>query len=104
METYKALKQRVRLEQQMITRLRLATTRLADAEQERLWAIVAAHRAGLSIRKIAVATGLSSSRVHQLLQLAEAGEIPTWFNQPRAPELGDADSLGAAPPSTQPLI
>jgi len=104
METYKALKQRVRLAPQLIARLRLATTRLADAEQERLWAIVAAHRAGLSIRKIAVATGLSSSRVHQLLQLVKAGEIPTWLSQLRAPELGDADSLGADPPSTPPLI
>jgi hypothetical protein len=104
METPEAWRHRVRREQQLIARLRLATTRLADAEQERLWAIVAAHRAGLSIRKIAVATGLSSSRVHQLLQLVEAGEIPTWLSQLRAPELGDADSLGADPPSTQPLI
>ena len=53
MATPEALRQRVRREQQMIARLRLATTRLADAEQERLWAIVAAHRAGLSIRKMA---------------------------------------------------
>jgi integrase/recombinase XerD len=32
-------------------RLRLATTRLADADRERIWAIVAAKEAGLSIRK-----------------------------------------------------
>jgi hypothetical protein len=72
METREVLRQRVRREQQLKTRLRLATTRLADAEQERIWAIVAAHQAGLSIRQIATATGLSRSRIHQLLQDNEA--------------------------------
>lgn len=51
METPEALRQRVRREQQLIARLRLATTRLADADRERIWAIVAAKEAGLSIRK-----------------------------------------------------
>ena len=51
METPKTLRQRVRREQQLIARLRLATTRLADADRERFWAIVAAKEAGLSIRK-----------------------------------------------------
>jgi hypothetical protein len=37
----------------MIARLRLAMTRLADAERGRIWAIVAAKEAGLSIRQIA---------------------------------------------------
>ena len=101
METYTELKQRVRLEQQLITRLRLATTRLADADRERVWAIVAAHEAGLSIRKIAAATGLSSSRVHQLLQSDDAREIPTWLSQLREPEFGDEDTLGADPPSIE---
>ncbi len=104
MEIYKALKQRVRLEQQLIARLRLATTRLADADRERVWAIVAAHQAGLSIRKIAAATGLSSSRVHQLLQSDEAVEIPQWLSQLREPELLDEDSLRADPSAMQPLI
>ena len=104
METYKELKQRVRLEQQLIARLRLATTRLADADRERVWAIVAAHQAGLSVRKIAAAAGLSSSRVHQLLQSDEAGEIPKWLSQLREPELLDEDSLGGDPSSRQPLI
>ncbi len=52
MEPHEELTQRVRREQQLIARLRLATTRLADADRERIWAIVAAHEAGLSIRKI----------------------------------------------------
>ena len=51
METLETLRQRVRREQQLIARLRLATTRLADADRERFWAIVAAKEAGLSIRK-----------------------------------------------------
>ena len=51
METPEALQQCVRREQQMIARLRLAMTRLADAERERIWAIVAAKEAGLSIRQ-----------------------------------------------------
>jgi transcriptional regulator with XRE-family HTH domain len=104
METYKELKQRVRREQQLVARLRLATTRLADADRERIWAIVAAHEAGLSIRKIAAATGLSSSRVHQLLQSEESREIPTWLSQLREPELVDGSPLDADPSSLQPSI
>ena len=38
METPEALAQRVHREQQLIARLRLATTRLADADRERIWA------------------------------------------------------------------
>jgi hypothetical protein len=81
METPEALQQRVRREQQMIARLRLAMTRLADAEQERIWAIVAAKEAGLSIRQIARATDVSPTRIHQLLQADEARAIPMWLSQ-----------------------
>ena len=81
METPEALQQRVRREQQMIARLRLAMTRLADAEQERIWGIVAAKEAGLSIRQIARATGVSPTRIHQLLQADEARAIPVWLSQ-----------------------
>lgn len=101
METHEELTQRVRREQQLIARLRLATTRLADTERERIWAIVAAHEAGLSIRKIAAATDLSSSRVHQLLQSDAAREIPKWLSQLRDPKLVDEGSLGADRPSPQ---
>jgi len=61
-------------------RLRLATTRVKDAERERIWAIAKAHAEGLSIRTIAKITGLSSSRVHQLLHSDEAHQIPEWLN------------------------
>jgi hypothetical protein len=56
METREALRQRVRHERQLQTRLHLATTRLEDAKRQRIGAIVAAHEAGLSSRKIAAAT------------------------------------------------
>ena len=39
MEPPEALQQRIRREQQMIARLRLAMAQLADAERERIWAI-----------------------------------------------------------------
>lgn len=83
MDTREERHQRFQREQQTKKRLRLATTRLHEAEQERIWAIVAARDAGLSIRQIATATGLSRSRIHQLLQDAEAREIPTWLTHLR---------------------
>lgn len=61
-------------------RLRLAITRVKDAEREHIWAIAKAHAEGLSIRTIAKVTGLSSSRVHQLLHSDEAHQIPEWLN------------------------
>jgi DNA-binding NarL/FixJ family response regulator len=64
METRAALRQRVRHERQLQTRLHLATTRLDEVARERLRAIMAAHRAGWAIRQIAAATGLSRSRIH----------------------------------------
>ena len=70
------LRQRVQLEQQLVARLRTATLRFSDAQTERIWAIVSAHQTGLSIRKIAGATGLSFSRIHQLLNAPEAQETP----------------------------
>jgi DNA-binding phage protein len=68
METREAFRQRVRREQLVKARLRVAAMRLTDAEQVWIWAIVAVHEAGLSSRQIAAATGLSRRRIHQLLQ------------------------------------
>ena len=82
------LRQKVQLEQQLIARLRTATLRFSDAQTERIWAIVSAHQAGLSIRKIAGATGLSSSRIHQLLNAPEGKEIPVWLSQLRQSSRG----------------
>ncbi len=63
-------------EKRLTTRLQLATTRFKDVERERIWALATAHSEGLSIRTIAKVTGLSSSRVHQLLHTDEAHQIP----------------------------
>ncbi|MGV2826566.1 hypothetical protein [Myxosarcina sp. GI1(2024)] len=67
-------------DKQLLNRLRLATTRVKDVERERLWALATAHAEGLSIRTIAKATGLSSSRIHQLLHTDQAHQIPDWLN------------------------
>jgi len=83
METHDEFRERVQHEQRLTARLRLATERLEDAQRERIWAVVEAHQSGLSIRQIAAATGLSSSRVHQLLGSDEAREIPRWLSQQR---------------------
>ena len=76
MNTREALQQRVRHARTLKTRFNLATTRLEAAVRERLWAIMAAHKAGLSIRQIAAATGLSRSRIHQLLHEEQARGSP----------------------------
>src|SRR6476620_2944864 len=86
METHDEFDERIRREQQVAARLRLAPERLDEAQRERICAIVEAHQSGLSIRQIAAATGLSSSRVHQLLGSEESCEIPRWLSQQREQE------------------
>ena len=78
-----AIRERVRQEQRLIERLQTANIRLADAQLERIWAIKSAHELGLSVRQIAIATGLSSSRVHQVLNTEDAASIPFWATQTR---------------------
>src|SRR5271165_5427271 len=77
------VKFQVQLERRLIGRLKTANIRFTDAQVERIWAIVSAHQAGLSIRKIAGATELSASRIHQLLNAPEGKEIPVWLSQLR---------------------
>src|SRR4051794_17392620 len=83
METNDEFQERIRRERQVAARLRLAMERLEDAQRERIGAIVEAHQAELSVRQIAAATGLSSSRVHQILGSDEAREIPRWLSRQR---------------------
>src|SRR3954454_11728530 len=83
METHDEFAERIRRQRQGAARLRLATERLEEAPRERIWAIVEGPQWGLSVRQIAAATGLSSSRVHQLLGSDEAREIPRWLSQQR---------------------
>ena len=54
------------------TRLARASFRLEMAELERIWAIVSAHREGLSVREIARQVGLGPTRVHQLVTSPQA--------------------------------
>jgi hypothetical protein len=83
METNDEFGERIRRQQRLAARLRLATERLEEAQRERIWAVVEAHQSGLSIRQIAAATALSSSRIHQLLNSEESREIPRWLSQRR---------------------
>ena len=83
METHDEFEERIRRERQVAARLRLAAERLEEAQRERIWAIVEANQSGLSVRQIAAATGLSPSRVHQLLGSEEAREVPRWLSQQR---------------------
>ena len=94
MKTNDQFCERIQRERRLTARLRLATERLEEAQRERIWAVVEAHQSGLSIRQIATATGLSSSRVHQLLGSEESREIPRWLSQQR--EQGADPSKGHA--------
>src|SRR3954453_2530305 len=94
METNDQFCERIQRERQLAARLRLASERLEEAPRERIWAVVEAHQSGLSIHQIAAATGLSSSRVHQLLGSEESREIPRWLNRQR--EQGADPSTGHA--------
>ena len=104
MDTREERRQRFQREQQINKRLRLATTRLHEAEQERIWAIVAARDAGLSIRQIATATGLSRSRIHQLLKDDEAREIPTWLIHLRDRDPASEGEADTEPSSSRTVV
>jgi len=72
---------------------------LEQAERERAWALAAAKAAkaeGASIREIATAAGLSSSRVHQVVTDADIDALDTALGALRsagwpAPEDPDVD-------------
>ncbi len=83
MRSDQELHQRVYRKRQLKERLRTAALRSRDAQQERTWAIVSAHRDGLSIREIARVTDLSPSRIHQILTSPDTDEIPVWLSQLR---------------------
>ena len=95
------LRQKMQRERRLIARLKTANIRFTDAQIERIWAIVSAHQAGLSIRKIAGATGLSSSRIHQLLNAPEAKGIPVWLSQLRQSSGGSGRKKKAERPEPE---
>jgi AcrR family transcriptional regulator len=59
-------------QERISARLAHASFRLEMAELERIWAIVAAHRQGMSVRDIARHAGLGPTRVHQLVTSPQA--------------------------------
>jgi len=91
METREEFQERWRREQRLRQRLQLAAFRLEAAQVERAWAVLSAHRQGLSIREIAAAIGLSRARVHQLLSEPAAAEVPAQLNRLREQGWPSAD-------------
>lgn len=78
METCEAFRHRIRREQLVKARLRVATMWLTDAEQVRIWVIGAAHEAELSIRQIA-AVGLER-RAERRVQTPRRHRVPYVSN------------------------
>ena len=61
-----------------------AAWRLEQAERERSWALASARAEGVSIRALAAAAGLSSSRLHQIVAAADLGELDAALGELRA--------------------
>ena len=64
-----------RRERRVLLRVSRAAWRLEQAERERTWALASARAEGVSIRTLAAAVGLSSSRVHQIVADADLDEL-----------------------------
>ena len=85
-----------RRERRVLLRVSRAAWRLEQAEQERSWALASARAEGVSIRALAAAAGLSSSRVHQIVAAADLDELDAALGELRtagwpAPEDPDGD-------------
>jgi hypothetical protein len=97
-DTPEQLRERLQREQEVRHSLRIMAERLETAETERIAAIAAAHRAGLSVRQIAAAVRLSPARVHQLLHTpasATSALAPrAWEGGPKS--AGDRSSVPLA--------
>ncbi len=68
-----------RRERRVLQRISRAAWRLEQAERERTWALASTRADGVSIRTLAAAARLSSSRVHQIVAAADgvsAGCLP----------------------------
>ena len=74
------------------------------AEWRNPCAVISPTPRALSIRKIAGVTGLSSSRIHQLLKAPEAKEIPVWLSQLRQSSRGSAPKNEAERPELETKI
>ena len=91
-----------RRERRVLTRVSRAAWRLEQAERERTWALVSARAEGISIRTLATAAGLSPSRVHQLVAVADLDALDAALGELRAagwpapedPDSGEDTELG----------
>jgi hypothetical protein len=79
----------------VLLRVSRAAWRLEQAERERSWALASARAEGVSIRTLAAAVGLSSSRVHQIVAAADLDELDA--------ALGELRAAGWPAPSPLPL-
>jgi hypothetical protein len=73
-----------RRERRVLLRVSRAAWRLEQAERERSWALASARAEGVSIRALAAAAGLSSSRVHQIVAAADLDELDAALGELRA--------------------
>ena len=73
-----------RRERRVLLRVSRAAWRLEQAERERSWALASARAEGVSIRTLAATTGLSSSRVHQIVAAACLDELDAQLGELRA--------------------
>lgn len=88
-------------ERRVLRRVSRAAWRLDQAERERAWALASARAEGVSIRTLATAAGLSSSRVHQLVTAVDLEEAETAVAElrsagwpcPEDPDEGDDPEL-----------
>jgi hypothetical protein len=85
-----------RRERRVLLRVSRAAWRLDQAERERSGALASARAEGVSIRALAAAAGLSSSRVHQIVAAADLDALDAALGELRAagwpaPEDPDGD-------------
>jgi hypothetical protein len=85
-----------RRRRRVLLRVSRAAWRLEQARRERSWALASARAEGVSIRALAAAAGLSSSRVHQIVAAARLDELDAALGELRAvgwpaPEDPDGD-------------
>ena len=94
-----------RRQRRVLLRVSRAAWRLDQAERERSWALASARAEGVSIRALAAAVRLSSSRVHQIVAAADLDALDVQLGELRAAgwpapedpdddtELGGRDSI-----------
>jgi hypothetical protein len=73
-----------RRKRRVLLRVSRAAWRLEQAERERSWALASARAEGVSIRALAAAVRLSSSRVHQIVAAADLDELDAALGELRA--------------------